>query len=174
MQFLTLSVAAILLPLAHAVGNAVIYNNCSDPVYIWSVGSTVGPGQTLSFGEEYSEKYHQDAKTGGITVKITRKAGGLYDGSPQTDFAYTLDGNNQIWYDISDVYGDPFVNSTLSVVPTDTSCPIIAWLNGVPPSGSQTAVCTADTDVQLNLCADANSTSQAIRRAAWLVARHSF
>jgi hypothetical protein len=158
MQFLTsLSVvAAALLPLANAIGQALIYNNCADPVYLWPVGSSVGQAKTLQFGQEYNETYRQDPKTGGISIKITRTAGGLYDGSPQTDFAYTLDNNNQIWYDISDVYGDPFANETVSVVPTDPTCLTITWENGIPPTGSRTAVCRAESDVQLSLCTCTN------------------
>ncbi|KAL1979698.1 hypothetical protein VTN96DRAFT_5281 [Rasamsonia emersonii] len=156
MHFLASLCVAALFPLTYAAGNAIVYNNCTGPVYLWSVGSSVSPSQTLKLGEDYTEGYRRDNRTGGITIKITRTPGGLYDGSPQTDFAYTLDGNNQIWYDISDVFGDPFANSSVSVVPTDPSCPVISWANGIPPSGSQTAVCRADSDVQLSLCADAN------------------
>lgn len=150
----TLTMAAGMLPLAHAIGNAVIYNNCTDPVYIWSVGAAVGKEQTLNAGESFTEQFRWDNQTGGIALKITLHAGGLYDGSPQTDFAYTLDSSNNLWYDLSDVYGDPFVNSTVAVVPADTSCATISWDGGVPPAGSKTAVCSGDKDVQLILCHD--------------------
>jgi hypothetical protein len=149
-----LTMATAMLPLVHAVGNAVIFNNCTDPVYVWSVGASVGKGQTLNAGDSFTEPFHYDNKTGGITLKITLHAGGLYDGSPQTNFAYTLDSSNNLWYDISDVYGDPFINNTVAVVPAETSCETISWDDGVPPSGSRTAVCSGDTDVQLILCRD--------------------
>jgi hypothetical protein len=38
---------------AAAVGNAVIKNNCPQTIYAWSVGSSVGTGQTLATGKSY-------------------------------------------------------------------------------------------------------------------------
>lgn len=145
------SVAA-LAPIVRAVGNAVVANNCSDPVYLWSTGSSVGPMQTIQPGSQYSEILHHDDVSGGIALKITTGPTGLYDGSPQTDFAYTLDGTN-IWYDLSDVFGDPFSGKALAVTPSITTCPKICWDSGVSPSGSQTQVCDSSADITLTLCA---------------------
>jgi len=33
-----------------AVGNAVVKNNCPDTFYVWSVGGSVGPRQTVATG----------------------------------------------------------------------------------------------------------------------------
>jgi len=145
------SVAA-LVPLASAVGKAVVKNNCKAPVYLWSVGSSVGPRQTIAAGSSYSETLHHDPVSGGIALKITRTANGLYDGSPQTNFAYTLDGS-QTWYDLSDVFGDPFSGKGLAVDPSVTSCPDICWSGGVSPGGSQVHDCTSTSDITLTLCA---------------------
>ncbi|KAJ5114211.1 hypothetical protein N7456_002745 [Penicillium angulare] len=154
MHFSTTLIAsmAALLPFANAVGHAIVKNNCAAPVYIWSVGSSVGPKQTIAAGKSYSEVLRHDPVSGGIAIKITRTANGLYDGSPQTNFAYTLDGS-QVWYDLSDVFGDPFSGKGLSVDPSVTTCPDICWPKGVSPSGSQTHDCTSTSDVTLTLCA---------------------
>ena len=111
------SVAALAVGANAAVGHAVVKNNCAAPVYLWSVGSAVGPMQTINPGKSYSQVLHHDAKSGGISLKITKTANGLYDGSPQTNFAYTLDGS-QTWYDLSDVFGDAFSGKSVSVVPS--------------------------------------------------------
>ncbi|KAJ5104327.1 hypothetical protein NUU61_001674 [Penicillium alfredii] len=144
---------AALAPLASAVGNAKVQNHCKDPVYLWSVGGTVGSQQTIEPGKEYSEPLRHDDKSGGVSLKITTKENGLYDGSPQTNFAYTLDGSN-VWYDLSDVFGDPFSGESLVVNPSKADCPNICWASGVSPGASQTKTCTSDSDVTLTLCSD--------------------
>ena len=143
---------AALIPLASAAGNAIVKNNCATPVYLWSVGGSVGPMQTIAAGKQYSEALHYDPVSGGIALKITTTSNGLYDGSPQTIFAYTLDGSS-LWYDLSDVFGDPFSGKALVVRPSVTSCSNICWANGVSPSGSQTHKCQSTSDITLTLCA---------------------
>jgi len=156
MRFTTaviVSVAA-LAPLASAVGQASVVNHCDFPVYLWSVDGSVGPKNTIAPKGNYTEQLHYDAASGGIALKITTTENGLYDGSAQTDFAYTLDGNT-VWYDLSDVFGDAFCGHTLNVLPSDPTCPHICWADGVSPSGSQTKDCQANSDISLNLCAAA-------------------
>ncbi|KAE8149611.1 blastomyces yeast-phase-specific protein [Aspergillus avenaceus] len=153
MQFKTLSFATLAaLPLASAVGNAVVKNSCDHPVYLWSVGGSVGEKQTIESGKSFSEPFRHDASSGGVSLKITTVDNGLYNGSPQLTYAYTLD-NAGVWYDLSDVFGDPFSGSAVVIKPTDTSCPSICWPNGVSPGGSQVKVCQAESDEVLELCA---------------------
>lgn len=154
MNFLLLALTGILLPLTHAVGNAIILNNCTDTtVYVWSVGSSIGKTQTLTTGANFTEEFHYDSTTGGITLKITTERGGIYQNSPETDYAYTLDTNTTtVWYDISDVNGNPFANKTVALVPDYDSCESFVWQEGVPPEGIHTASCGADGDVKLILC----------------------
>lgn len=144
---------AALAPLASAAGNAIIKNNCDASVYAWSVGSSVGSVHAIKSGESYSEPLRHDDVSGGISLKITTEADGLYNGSPQTNLAYTLDGE-RVWYDLSDVFGDAFSGKPLVVKPSVTSCPSICWAEGVSPGGSQTKDCKSSSDVTLTLCAD--------------------
>ena len=87
-----------------AVGNAVVKNNCPSTFYVWSVGGSVGPGQTVATGGNYTEALRRDATTGGIALKITKTADGLYTGAPTQIFSYSIDGA-QVWYDMSTVFG---------------------------------------------------------------------
>lgn len=137
--------------LAAAVGNAVVVNSCSFPVYVWSVDSTVSEQYTLQTGASYSEVLHSDPTTGGIAIKITTVENGLYNSSPQTNYAYSLT-NGQVWYDLSDVFGDAFAGNSLVVAPSDTACQSIDWPSGTQPAGSQTNVCEDNTDITLTLC----------------------
>lgn len=154
MHFSTAVIASVaaMAPLASAVGNAIVTNHCQFPVYLWSVGGSVGPKQTIPAGGSYTEALHHDSASGGISLKITTVDNGLHNGSPQTNFAYTLDPGT-VWYDLSDVFGDPFSGKSIVVRPTDTTCSNICWAQGVNPGGSQTKNCNSDTSVNLDLCA---------------------
>ena len=150
MQF-TLAALAALTPLAHAVGNAVIENNCGKPVYVWSVGSSVSDQQRVNPGDIFGEPFRRDPVTGGVTFKVTRVKDGLYNGSPQTNFALSLQ-DSTIWYDLSDVFGDAFEGESVVVTPENENCPSIEWPTGVPPGESQVRNCAAKSDVTLVLC----------------------
>jgi hypothetical protein len=135
-----------------AVGNAIVMNNCTDSIYLWSVDSSVGPRQVIASNATYTEPFRRDLSSGGVTLKITREPQGLYDGSPQTDFAYSLDNNTKVWYDMSDVFGDPFKGNAVVVQPSEPSCNTINWTNGTPPAGSNVEVCTSTVNLTLTVC----------------------
>jgi hypothetical protein len=141
-------------PLAAAVGSARVVNNCAFDVTLWSVGGSISPAYTLAAsGGTYSEPFRVDPQSGGIALKLTLAPDGLFTSAPQTIFAYSLDGD-QVWYDLSDVFGDAFANQYLVEKSADDSCPTIAWDWGVPPGGSQVKVCTSDADVTLTVCSN--------------------
>lgn len=146
-----LAAISSLSSLASAVGDANVFNNCTFPVYLWSVDSTVSQEYTLQQGQSYSEVLHSDPSTGGIAIKITTVENGLYNSSPETIFSYSLT-NGQVWYDLSDTFGDPFSGDALTVTPSDTTCATISWPDGTTPSGSQVNVCEDNTNITLTLC----------------------
>ncbi len=151
-----LSVALITLSLlgsALAVGSVRVYNICSRPVYIWSVGGSIGPKQTIRQGYSYNETFRRDPQSGGIALKITQVDDGLFKPEvPQTIFSYNLD-NDKIWYDLSAVFGDGFVGRRLEIQPSDPACQSILWPEGRPPAGSQVKVCDSQANLTLTLCA---------------------
>ncbi|KAK3328248.1 Bys1 family protein [Cercophora scortea] len=152
-NLITLITLAAAAPLASAVGNARVVNKCNFAVTLWSVGSNIaGPYAIGANGGTYSEPFVKDPVTGGMALKITVDPNGLYTGAPQTIFAYSLDNAN-IWYDLSDVFGDAFAGKKLVEASANTACPSIVWPNGTPPAGSQVKVCGSNKDVTLTLCA---------------------
>ncbi|TWU75114.1 hypothetical protein ED733_001645 [Metarhizium rileyi] len=151
-QAKALTLAFALYQTASAVGKAVVQNKCDFPVNVWSVGSEVSPANTLQSDQSFSETFAWDPKTGGRALKITREVNGLFTGQPQTIFAYNLK-DGAIWYDLSDVFGDPFAGLKLVVHSADHSCASIVWLQGTPPARSQVKNCQAGDDVTLTLCA---------------------
>lgn len=151
MKFGTLSLLALPMAVLGA-GNAIVKNNCAKPIYLSSVGGSMGEEQKIAPGDAYSETLHRDPVSGGIAIKITTNEGGLYDGSPQMNFAYSLSGG-RVWYDLSDVFGDPFKGNPVRVTADGGNCPGICWADGVMPGGSQVRDCKADADIVLSVCA---------------------
>lgn len=151
MKFTSLALVGTILPLVHAIGNAIVTNHCPSTIYVWSVGSSITNFQAVASNQSYTEQYRNDPVTGGITLKVTAVADGIYIDAPELDYGYTLD-NDTIWYDISDVHGDPFTGSTVALVPSIGACQSFIWADGISPSGINTAPCSSDADMQLTLC----------------------
>lgn len=143
-------------PKPRKLGHAIVKNNCQFPVYLWSVGTNVQPVQTLEPNTSYRELFREDSNTGGIALKISTEIDGLYTSAPQMVFAYNLsyfrrrgDNGEKVWYDLSDVFGDPFEGFPVSLTPAE---PAIHWAEGVPPGGSQVRVVSSRMDLILSLC----------------------
>lgn len=146
------TLALALLPSAHALGRAIVTNQCDEPIYLWAVGGSIGAQQTITKDTAYSETFHNDPASGGIALKIASSEGGIFKPNvSQTIFAYNLDGA-QVWYDMSNLFGDGFAGRTVKVAPTDESCESIVWGTGKPPGGSQVRTCGAETDLELTFC----------------------
>ncbi|KAL5115339.1 hypothetical protein ACEQ8H_006784 [Pleosporales sp. CAS-2024a] len=134
---LALTVLTTLSPLAHALGRAIVTNQCDAPIYLWSVGSTISNATTLPKDSSYSETFHTDPVSGGVALKITAAENGLWTANAsQTIFAYALDASQStVWYDLSDLFGDGFAGRTLKVTPSDGACEAIVWGAGRMPAG---------------------------------------
>ncbi|KAF2634219.1 hypothetical protein P280DRAFT_414278 [Massarina eburnea CBS 473.64] len=133
-----------------AVGNAVVLNKCPFTIYAWSVSSSVGNQQTIATGGTFSEAFHHDDQTGGIAIKITKEADGLYTGAPQQIFSYSLD-TATVWYDLSTAFGEPFSGSHITV--TQDGSRSIDWPTGSNPGGSQVKAGVSEKDVVFTACA---------------------
>lgn len=148
-----LALAAATTPLVSAAGYARVVNQCDKDVTLWSVGSEIdGPHTIDAKGGVYGEKFHKDPVTGGIALKITQEPDGLYTGAPQLIYSYSLEGN-QVWYDLSAVFGNVFDGKELVEKSDNEDCPAIVWEDGTPPGGSQVKDCEANDHVTLTLCA---------------------
>lgn len=149
---LTLLSLSLLLTPTSAIGRAIVTNECPDPIYLWSVGGTISPQHAIEPSTSYSEPFTRDPVSGGIALKISPVENGIFKPNvSQTIFAYNLDGDN-VWYDMSDIFGDGFAGRTMSLKPSDASCSEIVWGTGKQPAGSAVRVCGAEGDLELTFC----------------------
>lgn len=155
MRSIALAIAALstLATAANAdVGYAGVENLCDFDVYTWYVGGNVSDVKINPAHAGYQgEKYTLDPESGGRVIKMTTEEDGLYNGSPQLNLAYTLDGA-QVWYDMSEVFGSPFEGHELFLHAIDDDCEDVEWKDGVQPGGSNVNVCTSEKSFTLVLC----------------------
>jgi hypothetical protein len=150
MRFLNIALlsATGLSALGNALGYAKVINDCSYPIYLWSVSNVTGPEVTLKPGMKYHEQF---STTHGVAIKITTVPGGIFNGSPEIDFGYTV-GSQGLFYDLTDVNGDPFNGKSGPIVPSDSSCPTASL-------GQGTVFCSdINTDLTLTPCGPGTST----------------
>lgn len=133
-------------PDAMLLGRAIVQNNCKFPVYLWPVGRTIHTMLTIAPSSKYSEVYRSGE--GGIALKISTERDGLLRHAPLMIFAYNL-AKGQVWFDLSDVSGDPFKGHRVEISPSN---PHISWTDGQPPGGSQIRVLNSSTNIVLTLC----------------------
>jgi hypothetical protein len=142
--------------LALAQARAIVTNQCTHAVYLWSVpnNGTASDANNLQInpGGRYEERWHYgSSKNPGISLKISTQPGGVYTGMDELDFAYSIDPNNEslVWVDLSSVRGQGF-NET-------------AFHYGESLTTSSTELspvsCSVSDEVELVLCATARTTS---------------
>ena len=91
-----------------ATGQATVLNSCGFPVYPYAcsqnpTGCTSESTLTAS-GGTYSETF-SDSSTGDRSIKICSTSGEV--NKPILQFEYTIEGNSQVAYDLSEVDGNP-------------------------------------------------------------------
>jgi len=167
MQFTIISALAAVLAFASTAqtSSAIINNQCSFPVYLWSVGDTSSEMITIEpNGTPYSEEYQTRAE-GGIALKISTVLGNT---TVVTQFEYTL-SEPTIWYDVSNVNGFPFSDDGLALVPTESSCREVTCPAGegschaaytVWNDNYATAACASTSDLTMTLCPSPSPTER--------------
>lgn len=130
---------------ALAVGTASVNNNCNFDVYLWSVGDSMSDVHILKAnGGQYSETY-QDRQGGGVSIKMMKENNIWGGGQPsQFEYTYVPTGNwAGMFFDISNIDGDPFWSENVELVPHVTS------------SGDQGGSCNTVTCPPDQQCKDA-------------------
>lgn len=149
-------------------GSANVVNNCPSDLYLWSVGDVAAPMVTISAGANWTEAY-QTRAYGGISIKISP----TIDDTSIVQFEYTLD--DKLWYDLSNVNGNPFRSSDLLLSSKGTTCQDIACPAGesnckmaytVFDDDYATHACDGGIDLTLTMCAAHDKVVQVVAAAA--------
>ncbi len=119
------TIASVILASASSSMATLHINNwCGAPVYWWANnGCGDGNMHTIQANKGNNDHIgHHDfipaCNGGGVSIKMATvpNLGAAYSGQV-TQFEYTLTGGN-LWYDLSDINGNPFFNDNVKVTPT--------------------------------------------------------
>lgn len=150
-----LASAAMLAGAAYA-GNAVVVNSCSYPVYLANTPAADGGyseiDQTLQSGGSYSQQYTELTNKMGWSLKLAKDQGSA--NIMQYEYTYLNDGT--IWFDLSDVNGNPWdgnweITATGDCTPKQSayrySTDDAYGMQSCPDSSSVTVtLCSGDSD----------------------------
>ncbi|KAF2479089.1 hypothetical protein BDY17DRAFT_313669 [Neohortaea acidophila] len=93
--------------LAQGIGSAIVLNNCNYDVSLNNVpasgGGASAVSQTLSPGGTYTQEWTQLTNGDGWSIKLAPPGA-----SSVMQYEYTFQNDGTIWYDLSEVNGDPF------------------------------------------------------------------
>ena len=151
----SLPAAAALSPRQAPSGDAIVVNACSFQIFVRSQTNTAtGALQVLNPGDAYLEGFQTPADGSGVSVIVARQD--PVTGGDRLQFEYSVSGAN-VFYDLSIIDGDPFVAEGFVLFPGDASCPTLRCAPGDGTCGGaygagQTKVCSANRNLQLNVC----------------------
>lgn len=138
-------------------GSAIVNNQCSHDIYLWSIDTSAKAKQhVISSGETYSEPYRISSNGGGVSLKMSLNE----DQDEISQFEYTLN-DDMVFYDLSNVNGYPFSEGGISIEPSDDSCTTISCEGGEPNCKEAynqpyddwaTQGCDSTADLVLQLC----------------------
>lgn len=102
--------SAALVAFAQAAGDAIVVNKCGYNVHM-SNTPAMGGGysnidQTLSPGGSYTQTWTELSNGMGWSIKLSKIAGAFQDNILQYEYTFHNDGT--IWYDLSEVNGNPW------------------------------------------------------------------
>ena len=103
-----LTSAALLVASANALGQAIVINKCNYDVHLFNTPASGGGyseiDQVLSTGGSYMQQWTELSNSQGWSLKLSKSA----VMSNIMQYEYTFHNDGIIWYDLSDVNGNPW------------------------------------------------------------------
>lgn len=144
---------------ATLAASAVVVNNCGTQIYLASVkNNNNAKPQPLAANGRYSEPL--SVANNGVSIKVSQAPGGAV-----AQFEFTLAGDGKVYYDISNIDGNPFAAHGVSLVPSiksSTANPTCVTIDCPPgarcdaaynlPDDVRTKVCPGSADLVFTVC----------------------
>lgn len=147
-----------------ALGAAHVVNSCSYDVYMCDTPADGGGyttiDQTLSPGDEYEQTWTSLSNGAGWSIKLSQVAGSFEEDIMQYEYTYQDDAT--IWYDLSEVNGNPWNGNWEITSDTEGCDPRQAAYQYATDDAYGMQSCDADATITVTLCSGdsaSNSTS---------------
>jgi hypothetical protein len=175
MNLLNTACISLLLTLccAQTVGQAVVLNSCNQSIWYTSVSNVAPPVAELLPGLIYRETFRiYPGGNGGISIKLG------YDQDLTTilQFEYTyVPSSYEVWYDLSNLNGDPFVDDGFVLEGSSSDCKSITCAPGeeicydaytYPTESGVVFVCGSSNTLTLTICSASSNTTVTMSAAS--------
>jgi hypothetical protein len=148
---------------ASSLGSAIVINKCSDDVWLWNTPSDDGVhtavNKVLSSGDSYSQQYTELENKMGWSLKLSNTSS--QDNVMQYEYTYLGDG--VIWYDMSNVNGNPW-SGNWAFSSDDSSCKPThcAYQYSTDDQGGMQSDCDSSASITVTLCAFADASDGSV------------
>lgn len=162
---------------AQSVGSATVVNKCSYDVFLANVPAQGGGfneiDKTLSNGDVYTQQWTELSNGNGWSIKLSKDKTNWNDNIMQ--YEYTFHNDGIIWYDLSDVNGNPW-SGDWEITANATSSPCSpkqqAYRYATDDAYSMQS-CAQDADITVTLCSGESQNDGAAASASSSVAAAS-
>jgi len=145
--------SAALVALTQAAGNAVVVNKCSYDVYMANTPSSGGGftevDKTFSSGDSYTQPWTELSNGNGWSIKLSKTAGAFE--SDILQYEYTFHNDGTIWYDLSEVNGNPW-DGNWEITATTGCTPRQAAYRYATDDAYGMQSCADDASITVTLC----------------------
>lgn len=159
-MFRTALASAAFVALAQAVGDAIVVNSCSYTVHLSNTPAMGGGYSTidkaLAPGESYSQAYTELTNGNGWSLKLSKIAGAFSSNILQYEYTFHNDGT--IWYDLSEVNGNPW-DGNWEITATDGCSPRQAAYRYATDDAYGMQSCGDDATITVTVCSGDKSGS---------------
>lgn len=144
--------------LAQSYGSAIVINQCSYDVYLANTPSAGGGynaiNEVLSSGGSYSQPWTELSNGNGWSLKLSKDS----SFSNIMQYEYTFQDTSIIWFDLSDVNGNPW-NADWEITATGDCTPRQAAYQYATDDAYGMQSCPSSSSVTVTLCSAGDGSS---------------
>lgn len=154
---------------ADSVGSAIVINKCDYDIYLYNTPSSDGGysevDKTLSSGSDYTQQWTELSNGNGWSIKLSNSTS-LID---ILQYEYTFQNDGTIWYDLSEVNGNPWDGNWEITADTSACAPKQQAYRYATDDAYGMQSCSQDASITVTLCSaesqddgDASSASSSV------------
>jgi len=147
------AIAALVAGATAQIGSAIVINKCTYDVYLANTPAADGGyseiDETLSSNGQYSQQYTELSNGDGWSLKLSNSSTSWTD---ILQYEYTFHDDGTIWYDLSEVNGNPWDGNWEITSSTSTCAPKQQAYRYATDDAYGMQACPDDASITVTLC----------------------
>lgn len=159
---------------ASSVGSAVVVNACDYDVYLFAVpgdDDVSSIDKTLSYNETWEQEWTELANESGWSIKLSQDS--TLDGSNLMQYEYTWLDDGTIWYDLSEVNGNPWDGNWEITTDSSDCSPRQAAYRYATDDAYGMQSCPGSATITVTLCSGGDSSDDSSSSSSSVVVESS-